>query len=247
MSDELRHQIEERGWALVDLSAPAAVFQVAYHLMARIGGSLARYSQPDHEEHEQMQADLTADLRTQNTLARMLARQASLLEQIVGPDFLIQQTPYLRIARPGVERDNAGYHRDTDYGATPDEYSVWVPFVDLPAEGSLEVADGSHRRYIPEPVALAEGATGVTRGSRRHALGFPYAPRVLPPEALEGLHGVPIRVGQALIFSLALVHGTVCNRSTVTRWSADIRVAPASFADQARPGYYLPLSEVRHA
>lgn len=237
-----RGTIEQTGWALVDLPATDPVFLVRDALLGCLRGRgyaldrLEEYREDDDARHEANQAHLTEVLRA--TARGLIALQAPRLSWIAGAGYLIQREPFLRIARPGVERDNIGYHRDTDYGSSPEELSVWVPFVNLPGPGSLEVAHKSHLLAMGPPPALEEGATGVTKGSRRHKLGFPYAPRVLPTEATSNMFGVPVRVGQALVFTLALVHGTTCNRSDVPRFSADIRIAPAAFAERARPGYY---------
>ena len=55
---------------------------------------------------------------------------------------------------------------------------------------------------------------------------------------------VPLRLGQALAFSLSTVHGCVVNNGSKTRWSTDIRImnafAPVDLKD--RPEYYQPLS-----
>lgn len=235
---------QAQGWALVDLPAPDAAWRVVRRLEREIGAPLADYFETDDSAHEATQARLSGILADEGLLTDLVRAQAVLLDQIVGPGHLIQARPYLRIARPGLPVDNIGYHRDTDYGSDPREVSVWFPFVDLPAEGSLEVVSGSHRRDDLEVVARrADGAMGVEKGSTRHKLGFPYAPKVLPPQAIANLRGVPIQVGQALLVNLALVHGTTCNRSVRTRWSADIRVAPASVL-ASRPGYYLEPAAV---
>lgn len=233
-------RFETQGWTLVDLPAPDAVWRVVNRLEQIVGGPLSDYFETDDAAHEKTQTLVTDILHADRLLTDVIEAQAVLLDQFAGPGHLIQAKPHLRIARPGMAMDNIGYHRDTDYGSDSCEISVWVPFVDLPAEGSLEVASGSHRRSDIVSVARREeGAAGVTKGSVRHRLGFPYAPHVLPPRALAGLRGVPIQVGQALLVNLGLVHGTSCNRSTRARWSADIRIAPAAFAERARPGYYL--------
>ena len=54
---------------------------------------------------------------------------------------------------------------------------------------------------------------------------------------------VPMRVGQLLIFSLSLVHGSAQNTGKTTRWSSDVRVvnALAEVDLSARPDYYEPL------
>src|SRR5438132_8166557 len=99
----------------------------------------------------------------------------------MGPDLDVQSAPYLRIVRPAKAQDNIGYHRDTVYGGSPYELSVFVPFVELAAGAALSVEPGSHlkaERDIPF-VRMAISDKVVMKGSLKHTLGFPYAPQVL--------------------------------------------------------------------
>lgn len=244
IASSTRTLLDELGWVVIDLPRPGVVEAVARYLRTYTfpyPGPLLRleeYDEADNERHLVRQALLTKMLADLGSLPRMVQMQAQALEPLVGPEFLVQRNPYLRIARPGAHVDNVGYHRDTDYGALPGELSVWVPFSELPSGARLQVVDASHREQL-EPVAMTAGSTGVLRGSLRHQLGHPYAPKVLPEEVTRRAHEVPVEVGQALVFHLSLVHGTTCNYSDAARWSADVRVAPAAMRDDVRPGYYL--------
>jgi len=66
----------------------------------------------------------------------------------------------------------------------------------------------------------------------------------MDPSIAKDMLAVPLKLGQAIAFSLSTVHGCVVNNGTVTRWSTDIRVmnafAPVDLS--ARPDYYEPLS-----
>ena len=155
---------------------------------------------------------------------------------------LAQREPYLRIVRPGRDGDSIGYHRDTFYGGSPYEISLVIPFVDLDAGNTLRVQPDSHT--IPETaIPLIQIASrNVQKGSAKHKLGFLYAPKVIDPAYPLKMHPVPLRFGQILAFSLATLHGTTSNDSTVTRWSTDLRIinqfAPVDLS--ARPTYYQP-------
>src|SRR5690242_12610490 len=108
---------EAQGWALVDLPAPDAVWRVVRLLEKLTGEPLADYFETDDAAHEANQTTISAALNDQRILTEMLEAQAVLLDQFAGPGHLIQASPYLRIARPGMATDNIGYHRDTDYGS----------------------------------------------------------------------------------------------------------------------------------
>lgn len=145
------------------------------------------------------------------------------ISQLIGLDIMVQYMPYLRLARPGRPQDNIGYHKDTQYGQTPYELAVHVPFVDVDEESALRVVSGSHRQ--PEDTyAVTQGTEfNVEKGSPDHMLGKPYASRRLSPP--EGVKTVPLamRVGQAALFSPALFHGQEVNGGTATRVTTDLR------------------------
>jgi sporadic carbohydrate cluster 2OG-Fe(II) oxygenase len=159
---------------------------------------------------------------------------------LVGKDLHIQSVPYLRVSRPGIETDNIGLHRDTWYGDSPYELSVWIPLTDTDVGNSLLVAPGSH--VWPEE-ELEEGKKQADKGSVKHSLGFMYAPKRLGrPIEVKPL---PVKVGQMIVFSLSLLHGQEVNRSTRTRVSMDVRVAnslaPIQW-ERSKQNYYQPLS-----
>jgi hypothetical protein len=182
--------------------------------------------------------------RSRRYAYKVLADQLDFFRPFLGPDLLVQVNPYLRMARAGKLQDNIGYHRDTFYGASPYELSVWIPYVDLPAESSLSVLSGSHIRPEADFPVTQTQSEQVTKGSNLHKMGFPYAPKVMDPAPLAGIRMVPVKIGEALVFSLATVHGSTYNGGPTTRWSTDIRVvnalAPVDLG--SRPDYYGPLS-----
>lgn len=162
---------------------------------------------------------------------------------LLGADIHIQQKPFLRISRPGQPGDNIGLHRDTWYGDTPHEISVWIPLTDTDEGNALRVAPGSHLwSEAAHPVERFSGI--VAKGSTKHDLGFIYGdPKRLANPALT--IPLPARVGQMIVFSLALLHGQEVNTSTRTRFSMDVRLtnslAPVKFSRSRNEHYYEEL------
>jgi hypothetical protein len=246
-------EYREQGWVLVDLPRPEVIETVRGVLQAELRDlsgysdiTLERYHEiaDDDATHRDYQFKLTELFRSRRYAYEVLAAQLDFFRPFVGPDLLVQVNPYLRMARPGKPQDNIGYHRDTFYGASPYELSVWIPYVDLPAESSLSVLSGSHVRPESDfPVTQTQSAE-VKKGSNLHKMGFPYAPKVMDSGPLANIQAVPVRRGQALVFSLATVHGTTHNNGPIARWSTDIRVvnalAPVDLS--ARPDYYERLA-----
>jgi hypothetical protein len=170
-----------------------------------------------------------------------------IIQQFLGLDIMVQYNPYFRIARPNKPQDNIGYHKDTQYGQTPYELAVHIPFVDLDAKSALRVISGSH--LMPESIFPRVTGDGplIEKGSIENRIGKPYAPkRLLVPEGMETIPLV-MKVGQAAIFSPALFHGQEVNEGSVTRVSCDLRFVSALHADKVRVGKthagYVPIRQ----
>lgn len=241
----LSDQIARDGWAKVALPCPDVVRAIRDSLRGLCPFLEGHHLHFNDTEHARVQEFVVDVFRGREYGRILLAAQSSLLADLLGPDILVQRDPYVRVARPGsTTSDNIGLHRDTLYGATPYELSVWVPFVDLPPEASLSVLPGSH--VLPDAAFTIERRTSdVEKGSVKHGLGFPYAPQVvvLTDEQRAQLVTPAVTVGEALIFPLSLVHGSEANTSDVTRWSTDIRVTSPWTPSNAKAGYYVPLCE----
>jgi hypothetical protein len=200
----------------------------------------------DDDAHIAMQKRLFDWYRETGLGPEIIAQNLEVFRELVGLDLHVQASPYLRIARPHKPQDNVNVHRDTHYGGSPYELSVHVPFTDCGIDGSLGVITGSHLEADGAYPYVQTIDETVQRGSVKHSLGFTYAPKIMRPEDLSRLHPTGTKLGQAMLFSLALVHGQVVNSSSVTRFSCDIRVvnsmAPIDWARNAASGYYKPLS-----
>jgi ectoine hydroxylase-related dioxygenase (phytanoyl-CoA dioxygenase family) len=85
----------------------------------------------------------------------------------------------------------------------------------------------------------------VKQGSIKHKLGFLYAPKVMDDAIRAQVTPIPLKVGQALVFSLSLVHGQEVNNSSITRFQSDIRVvnsmAPIEWERTVHKDYYKEL------
>ena len=159
-----------------------------------------------------------------------------LLKDLIGLDIMVQYMPYLRLARPGKEEDNIGFHKDTQYGQTPYELAVHVAFVDLDEHSALKVISGSHRMSEDVFSHKLKMETKVTKGSPEHILGKPYAPKNLKiPEGMK-TESLTLRVGQAALFSPALFHGQEINQGSVTRVSTDLRFVNSNAKIEIKTG-----------
>lgn len=198
----------------------------------------------DDAQHTDIQVALNDFLRTGAFLDQVFIDNLSAFTRLVGPDIHLQTNPYLRIVRPGKSKDNIGYHRDTFYGGSPYEISLVIPFVALDAKNALRIEPRSHLKAEADIPLIQEQSYDVTKGSAKHQIGFLYAPKKISPDYSLQMQPVPLQFGQILAFSLATLHGTEGNDSTVTRWSTDIRImnsyAPVDLS--ARPTYYKQLS-----
>jgi hypothetical protein len=243
----------ERGWVVVDLAGGSVVHEAREGLLAHLRASalpgltrLEDYHRVvDEAEHLDVWFAAASWCWDAGVGRRIVEAELPFLRGFVGLDLHVQRYPYLRLARPGRPEDVTGIHRDTLYGASPYEVSLMVPLVDVDTESALRVVTGSHTAPADRYPATRVDSEVVTPGSARHLLGFPYAPQVLDPEVATRAEPVPLRVGQALVMALGLVHGQVVNAGSHTRVSLDVRVvnslAPVEFARGVRSDYYEPL------
>lgn len=146
------------------------------------------------------------------------------LKYLFGGDILIQKKPFLRIARPNEKKDNIGFHKDTLYGQSPYELSIHMPIVNLDNNSCL--------KFVPKSFLLNEKKIKFQknkndnhkRGSKKHKLGFPYDPKSIDVSNKK-LKNFPIKSGEAIIFTPALIHGQEINKSQkITRFSFDTRI-----------------------
>jgi sporadic carbohydrate cluster 2OG-Fe(II) oxygenase len=251
MKNCVKH-FEEHGWTILDLKDIQKVNKTRLLLLEKLkelipqSTTLENYHELSlsDEEHTKIQFLMTEFFRVNRFAQDIITSQTDFFSELVGKDLMVQAKPYLRMTRPNRPQDNIGYHRDTFYGGSPFEVSVLIPFVDLPKESSLGVMSGTHvlpESMFPTKQIISEDPM-VTKGSDKHKLGFLYAPKIMDSSIGKEMQFIPLNIGQALVFSLATVHGSVINQGNVTRWSTDIRVvnqlAPVDLTN--RPDYYEP-------
>ena len=245
----------EKGWAVVDLPEAGPVWEARERLLGRLreGGLGELRDLEDYHAHGGSDEahfariwDLAQWYWREELAWGILTANLELWRGLLGRDLHGQRYPYLRVVRPGVRADAAPMHRDTYYGASPYEVSILVPFTEMDAAAGMRVVTGSHLEG-DSVYPYEQGASeDVVIRSPKHQLGYPYAPRRLAEGLDEKAECVPLRVGQALVFGLSLVHGGGVNESGRTRFSSDIRIAhslaPVRWSRGVRDDYFVPLS-----
>ena len=250
--DEFSARIRDHGWALIDLPDPSPAGQGREALLGELrrltgddGITLETYHEvvTDDGRHIDLQFALCTFWRDHRLGQAIFEKQLAFFCSFFGPDIHVQRKPYLRIARPGKSQDNIGYHRDTAYGCSGYELSMVTALVDLSAEAALAVLPGSHLRPDSDFPFEQEKVSGVHRGTKKREMGFLYDRKICEPWFENDLVAVEMRVGQALLFSTATMHGQSVNRASYTRWTTDFcAVSTAAPLDLAhRAAFYEPL------
>jgi hypothetical protein len=250
---EMDATLAERGWLVIDLPDPSAVFETRDRLLSHLQQSipgLARLEDYhrhviDDERHVATMYGLATYYWESDLGRSIISSNLDLFRMLIGPDLVTQPAPYLRAVRPGVTGDAAPLHRDTYYGASPYEISVVVPLTTMEANAALRVITGSHTAPDSAFPYTQTVRDDVEIQSPKHQLGYPYAPRLLDSSLMALADPVPLEVGQVLIFPLQLVHAGGTNAGESTRFSTDIRVAnmlaPVSWSRGVRKDYFVPL------
>jgi hypothetical protein len=214
----------EDGYAVITLKG-SAVWRLKCGLMEELGSSMLRFNPPDILPDYKR---LVEKLHTMTEWKEIVRDNMDVLRFVVGPNLRRQRKPYMRIARPGVSSDPVQIHRDTHYGATPHEWVLWVPLTDAVGGSELCILPGSHTKPDEFYPWVQERSPDVERGSVKHWLGYMYAPKRMSKEVEDQCVPVPCRVGEALLFNAACVHGAKGNSSGHTRFSIDMRLVDAS-------------------
>lgn len=227
-SEDIEHFIRD-GWVIVDVPQPDIIHKTAQALEQK-AQELCRADCRLSELHAYVDDDAFSDFNLamvkyfwQIEFSMRFSHDfLELLKQLSRLDIMVQYMPYLRLARPGKPEVNIDYLKNKQYGQTPYELAVNVPFADVDEDAALRVISGSHRQ--PEDVHSARQGTeyNVAKGSPAPISGNPDASRRV--SALEGVRTVPLamRVGQAALVSPALVYGQEINRGMETRVTTDL-------------------------
>lgn len=252
MFSDIEQILTERGWAVIELPDPSPVLKTREWLLGELRMQFLNLTQiedyhsvaPD-ENHFAVVHELAQKFWDAQHGRQIIAANLSFFRNLLGADLHVQKYPYLRVIRPGQSGDAVPLHRDTYYGASPFELSVVVPFTDMGNDSALRAVAGSHIEPDSAYPFVQTESANVTPGSPRHTLGYAYAPRLLDSSLDARIELMPVRVGQALIFGLSLVHGGGANSSNTTRFSMDVRIvnsfAPVSFSRGVHPDYFVPL------
>ncbi len=243
------------GWCRVALPRPEVLDQVRAMLEERLSelcgdprATLPRYHEfVGDDQHEAVHWELASVFWERECGRAIGAANVALFRAFLGPDLYIQHRPFLRIARPGRREDNIGYHRDSFYGQSLYEVTVFIPLTPLDERGALRYVSGSHTRSDDDYGVVDLDDASWSKGSRKHLLGFPYAPKRITADISRQLVPVPLDVGQAVVFSPSVIHGQEQNRMPTTRVSFDLRLvhsfAPTKFCKEPGSRGYVPLSE----
>lgn len=254
--EKLSQKFLTDGWIILDLDAgkKLAAYEIRSELLEELRknwipnlDSLDNYHLhvEDDSRHIEIQTALSKFYQTSNFGPRLIEENIAFFKAFVGLDLHVQKFPYLRIARPDKPQDNIGIHRDTHYGSSPYELSVSIPFTENGPKGALGVVSGTHLLSEASLPVEKTQSQDVEQGSVKHKLGFLYAPKLMSDEIRAQVVPIPVKVGQALVFSLSLVHGQEVNSSNITRFQSDIRIvnsmAPIQWERSVHADYYKSL------
>lgn len=234
------------GWVIVDFNNLAILHLIRNKLEQKTGCRLWEIHNYCNDETTKKNHVILSELFWKEEYSLIVAEVLlPQIQQLIGLDVMVQYMPYLRISRPRRSQDNIGYHKDTQYGQTPYELAVHLPFVNLDDGSAIKVISGSH--IMPESafsLVTPEGPR-IEKGSIENHMGKPYAPKCL--KVPDGMKTTPLtmKIGQCAIFSPAIFHGQEVNEGDVTRVSCDLRFVSSHHADKVRVGRvhagYVPV------
>ena len=241
------HDFEKNGWIIVDIPQDNFINSFIEELEFKCREFLGPNSSlktidkflDTNEKLKQFQSFLTNFLWENEFSLNFIKSIKPLTDQLIGLNLMVQYKPFLRIARPGSREDNIGFHKDTQYGQSPYELAVHVPFVDLNENSALQVISGSHLDSEKKYMQVKSNNLKVAKGSLDHSLGKPYTPKNLKIPNDTKPDFLDVKVGQIAIFSPALFHGQETNNSNYTRVTTDLRIV-----DSNKTGLNIKIGKV---
>ena len=248
----MENSIREKGYAILDLSGLEYFKSIQDMLHQHFPCAPTELHQHESMSHEQRCCwikEAKDALAKSNFFYSLLKENLDIFIKLLGPDIDMQSGPYLRVARPNLDEDAIGWHRDTFYGNSFWECNLWMPVFPLEKESGLLVIEGSHAkpstntRYITEKNSFRRE---VIKGSIANEIGYLYASKT--DDIISECENQPSmarlltpKLGQAIFFFGYLAHCPY-NASARTRVTIDSRLKSMSAATNTKQGYYRPLT-----
>ena len=129
------------------------------------------------------------------------------IERIVGNELAAQQKVNFSILMPQDDSSQLKLHSDTMSGQSEYEVVLWVPFVDVKESNSMYIMDfdTTHEMFSSLSNYHVKGMDALYNDYKNKA------------KFLE------LQYGQFLLFSPTLFHGSIVNRTSITRVSMNAR------------------------
>lgn len=127
----------------------------------------------------------------------------STITSILGPDILVQKKSNIVIQMPN-DPNPSELHRDAPSNS-PYEIVMWVPMVDCFKTKAMYVLDHQHTSHLYDKLLQDQNWDFFEK------------------EAIENAKLIPVKYGQALIFSTTVLHGSHINKESETRVSLNTR------------------------
>ena len=122
---------------------------------------------------------------------------------LLGPDILIQKNCNLVIQKPN-DPNPSELHRDAPTNS-PYEIVLWLPLVDCYKTKSMYVVDYKSTKKLYEELDKHKDW------------------ELFEKDSIQNATELPVKFGEALFFSTAILHGSNINKENETRFSLNIR------------------------
>lgn len=122
---------------------------------------------------------------------------------LLGPDILIQKKCNLVIQKPN-DPNPSELHRDAPTNS-PYEIVLWLPLVDCYKTKSMYVVDYKSTKKLYEDLDTHKDW------------------ELFEKDSIQNATELPVKFGEALFFSTAILHGSNINKENETRFSLNIR------------------------
>jgi len=214
---------------ITKIASTALIDEVVKTVRSYFTLPISQYIEMDADSYRTLVAEAQDQLNKRYFTRLLTNDQLDLLMDVLATKhILIQRNLCLRATRPQIKnlQEFVGWHRESFYGIGVERcVNFWVPIANVNVENTLRYIPDSH--LIPDDrleIIRVEDAS-TPKHSSGHKIGLRYAPKnIISGVDFSQARPFQVKVGEAAIFSGALIHGAAENSSNLIRFSMDFRV-----------------------
>ena len=247
--EELNKQLIEDGYTFVPIEETSILEDLKLIIKKNFSKGQEYYNNLERSDWHKIILDVQNIINKEGFNLKLIKSQQNIVKKILKSNS--QRLGWvdvlkLRAIRPFKKTnipDHVPFHRESFYASYKDvfnQYNYWTPITVSDQKCGLRIIPDSHKINEEEIIVEKDQNhyTSVERYSAGHAIGYPYAPKLI--KNLNQLTSKQEKVvfvpkNHSLLFSAMLIHGNGKNMNNVTRFSIDTGFIPEEYLIENKP------------